>query len=368
MSYQDVLERLGKLYEFRDLVVSGRRRGYLERDEVFRLVSLLRELVNDISGAEARLTLNLLDVVEELASDPGPFVKQIASERFGRDDVLPMPEILAESLPELPILNIVRESIGRGFIGRMLLERMAHRLSVSPKVLKVMLNVRLKDFAHELGYLFESLLYVADNYAKTLERYVTSHGVGELRLTSETLSVFAEVVARAWLSIVLKGPWIKAEPLPLQRSARCEFDAVSIERVEDRVEIYVAEIEVKCCNFLKLEGKGTNFTRIEKKMHRLKKLLNKIENVYNFYGARKACLAKLVLICFDDSVSVLRERILSKARTILENLCDGSPNVRLCPSFSLKFYTGSDMLQCLGCSQPENRLRQAIEYIRSMIA
>ena len=220
----------------------------------------------------------------------------------------------------------------------------------------------MKDFAHELGYLFESLLYVADNYAKTLERYVTSHGIGGLKLTTETLSVFAEVVARAWLSIVLKDPWIKAEPLPLHRSACCEFDAVSVERVEDRVEIYVAEIEVKCCNFLRLEGKGTNFTRIEKKM------LNIIENAHRCLGARKACLAELVLICFDDSVSVLRERVLSKARTILENLCNSSPHVCLCSSFSLEFYIGSDMLQRLRRSQPENRLRQAIEYVRGMIA
>jgi len=85
MSYQQVLERLGKLYEFRDIVFSGRRRGYLERSEALRLIILLKELVSDISNGEARLTLHLLNVAKELINDPGLLVKRIALEKFGRD-------------------------------------------------------------------------------------------------------------------------------------------------------------------------------------------------------------------------------------------------------------------------------------------
>jgi len=86
-----------------------------------------------------------------------------------------------------------------------------------------------------------------------LESYVTSHGVGELRLSGGTLSVFAEIVARAWLSMVLRGPWAEAEPLPRYKATRCEFDAVSIERIEGHAEVHVAEVEVRCSKFLELE-------------------------------------------------------------------------------------------------------------------
>ena len=155
MSYQQVLERLGKLYEFRDIVLSGRRRGYLERSEALRLITLLKELVNDISGGEARLTLHLLNVAEELINDPGPLVKRVAMEKFGRDDVIPMPEILAGSLPEPLLIDIFRAS-ARGPIGRFLLEIAARRLGLSNRVLETLLSIRLGDLAHELGYLFEA--------------------------------------------------------------------------------------------------------------------------------------------------------------------------------------------------------------------
>jgi len=60
LSYRPILERLKRLYEFRDIVVRGRERGFPERGEALRLVRLLRDLVADISGGEARLTLYLL--------------------------------------------------------------------------------------------------------------------------------------------------------------------------------------------------------------------------------------------------------------------------------------------------------------------
>ena len=371
MSYQQVLERLGKLYEFRDIVFSGRRRGYLERGEALRLIALLKELVNDISGGEARLTLHLLDVAEELVNDPGPLVKRVALEKFGRDDVIPMPEILAGSLPEPLLIDIFRVS-ARGPIGRFLLEIAARRLGLSNRVLETLLNIRLGDLAHELGYLFESLLYLADSYVRILERYIADHGVGELKLSRDKLSVFAEVVARTWLSMVLKGPWREAEPLPRTRRAVYEFDAVSIERVEDRVELHVAEIEVRSIKFLELEDRrSSRSTRIEGKIARLAQLLNTFISMYRPLGARKACIKEVVLICFDDPDQDLGTRISTKTKEALEELCSKEPFECLCPSFTpeenIKFYTGSDMLKRLGRSQPETRLRQAIEYIRSMI-
>ncbi len=371
MSYQQVLERLSKLYEFRDIVLSGRRRGYLEHSEALRLTTLLKEVISDISDGEARLTLHLLNVVEELINDPGPHVKSVAMKKFGRDDVLPMPEILVESLPEPPLLDVLKK-FAKGPIGGALLELVASRFGLSAKVLETLLSVKLRDLAHELGYLFESLLYLADNYAKILEKYVADHGVGELKLGRDTLSVFAEVVARTWLSMALKDPWEKAEPLPLTRKATYEFDAVSIKRVEDRVELHIAEIEVRCFKFLELENKrDSKTTRIEGKMSRLKRLLNTLTSTYSLLGARKACIKEVVLICFDDPDQDLKTRVLSKTREALEKLCGMKPHKYICPSFTpeenIKLYTGSDMLRKLGHSQPETRLRQAIKYIRSMM-
>jgi len=71
MSYQQLLERLGKLYEFRNLIVAGRRRGFLERSEALKLVKLLRDVVTDLSHGEARLTLYLLDVIEKWCTTLG---------------------------------------------------------------------------------------------------------------------------------------------------------------------------------------------------------------------------------------------------------------------------------------------------------
>jgi len=369
LSYQRVLERLGKLRELRDIVVVGRRRGFLERGEALRLVELLRDLVKDLSGGEASLTLRLIGAVEELIREPGLPVKRLALERFGRDDVVPMPEVLAEALPELPLIEILRASargpLGR-VMGRVLLERVARSLGLNVRVLEVLLSVRIRDLALELGYLFESLLHLADGYAKILESYVASRGVGELKLDSGTLSVFAEIVARAWLSMALRGPWAEAEPLPRYRAARYEFDAVSIERIEDRAEVHVAEVEVRCPKFLELEDRRSGgVTRIEGKIARLEQLLKTVENAYRPLGARRACIAEVVLICFDDPDPDLRDGVLSRARLALERL---RPNERLCPSFtpekSLSIYSATDMLQKLGASQPENRLRQAVEYIR----
>jgi len=74
------------------------------------------------------------------------------------------------------------------------------------------------------------------------------------------------------------------------------------------------------------------------------------------------------LICFDDPNQELRTRILIKAREALEKLRSIEPHERVCPSLTpeenVKLYTGNDVLQKLGHSRPETRLRQAIEYIR----
>jgi len=372
LSYQRVLERLGKLRELRDIVVAGRRRGFLERGEALKLVELLRDLVTDLSGGEATLTLRLIGAVEELVREPGPLVRRLALERFGRDDVVPMPEVLAEALPELPLTEILRAPAG-GPLGRVmsrvLLEPVARSLGLSTRVLEALLSVRIRDLALELGYLFESLLHLADGYAAILESYVASHGVGELRLSSGVLSVFAEIVARTWLSMALRGPWAEAEPLPRYRAARYEFDAVSIERIEDRAEVHVAEVEVRCSKFLEPEdGESGGVARIEGKIARLEQLLKTVENAYRPLGARRACIAEVVLICFDDLDPDLRSGLLSKARLALNKL---HSEEFLCPSFtpekSLSIYSATDMFQKLGASQPENRLRQAIEYIRKYI-
>lgn len=56
LSYQQVLERLGKLYGFQEPHYYWfRRREFLERSEALRLMKLLRDLVMGLSGGEAKL-------------------------------------------------------------------------------------------------------------------------------------------------------------------------------------------------------------------------------------------------------------------------------------------------------------------------
>ena len=103
----------------------------------------------------------------------------------------------------------IRDSL----IGVRPVDILAQRTGLSSSVIEALLSIRLKDLVRELGYLFESLLHMAENYARILEDYMLTHGLGELKLSGTTLSAFAEVVARAWLATVLKGPWARAEPL-----------------------------------------------------------------------------------------------------------------------------------------------------------
>ncbi len=370
MSYQYLLERLGKLYEFRNLIVTGRRRGFLEHSEALKLVKLLRDIVTDLSHGEARLTLYLLDVIEKMVCDPGPIVKSVAKEKFSRDDVLPVPEHLVDSLPEPPLLELVRSlaKTSLPLIGVRLVDILAQRIGLSSSVTEALLSIRLKDLVRELGYLFESLLHMAENYARILEDYVLTHGLGELKLSGTTLSAFAEVVARAWLATVLKGPWARAEPLAYQaKRAQYEFDAVSIERIEDRVEVYVAEVEVRCSKFLEPEERRPNITSIEGKVQRLKYLLETIANAYKPLGAKRACLSQFLLICFDTPSQGLKDQIITVAGKELRKLA----SKELCPSFStensIQLIDSSKLLQSLSRKPPGNRLREAVERIIKLV-
>jgi len=151
-----------------------------------------------------------------------------------------------------------------------------------------------------------------------------------------------------------------------------EFDAVSIRTVENRAELHIAEIEVRGLKFLKLEDeRNGGRTCIEGKISRLKQLLNTVTSIYRPLGVKRACVKEIALICFDDPDRDLRTKILSKTREALEKLCGMEPHKCVCPSFTpekdIKLYTGSDMLQKLEHTQPETKLKQAIEHIRSMI-
>jgi len=54
-------------------------------------------------------------------------------------------------------------------------------------------------------------------------------------------------------------------------------------------------------------GKAEGVTRIEGKMAMLEQLLKTIESTYRPLGARRACIAEVVLICFNDLDPDLRE-------------------------------------------------------------
>lgn len=186
---RELLVRLSRLYELRSLLVLVRRRGFLEKDEAQRLVKLLREIIADLSGGEALATLHLLDAVEELIREPGSRVRTLALEKFGRDDVIPMPVYLVEAFPEPSILEMIRRfPLARGVIGFI-----ATNMGLNPRVIEALLDIRLSDLVMELGYQPESLLDIAGDYAQRLEDYILSHGLGELKVSGPLLNVFVEV-------------------------------------------------------------------------------------------------------------------------------------------------------------------------------
>jgi len=354
---QELLDRLSRLYELRSLLVLGRRRGFLEKDEAQRLIELLREVITDLSGGEALATLHLLDAAEELVREPGERVKALALEKFGKRDVIPMPEHLVEAFPEPSILDVIRSlPLARRIVGLI-----ARNMGLNPHVIEALLDIRLRDLVGELGYQLEMLLDIAGDYARRLEGYVLSHGLGELKVSGSLLSVFAEVTGRAWLSVVRKGAWQAARPLARQaKRAQYEFDAVSYELVENRVELHVAEIELWCSKFLELEErKHGKVTSIEGKAGRLKHLLGTFKDAYSRLGARRACLRELLLICYDKPPQSVKREILERAKTVLTSF----PEEMLCPSFTLEVIDGDELMSKLGSRPPENRLREAIKYI-----
>ncbi len=365
MYEQVLLNRLSRLYEVRSLLIKGRRRAFLEKDEAQRLIELLREIITDLSGGEALATLHLLDAAEELVREPGERVETLALEKFGRSDVIPMPEHLVEAFPEPSILEVARSHpLARRIVERVV-ELIAERIGLNPHVIEALLDIRLRDLVMELGYQLETLLDIAGDYARRLEEYILSHGLGKLKVSGSLLSVFAEVTGRAWLSVVRKGPWQAARPLARQaRRAQYEFDAVSYEFIEDRVEVYVAEIELWCSKFLELEErKYGKVMSIEGKAERLKSLLDTFREAYSRLGARRACLRELLLVCYDKPSDSVRNEVLERAREVLASFPKGA----LCPRFSLEAVNGDELIDGLSSRPPENRLREAIEYIMDTV-
>ena len=217
----------------------------------------------------------------------------------------------------------------------------------------------------ELGYQLETLLDIAGDYARRLEDYILSHGLGKLKVSGSLLSVFAEVAGRAWLSVVRKGPWQAARPLARQaKRAQYEFDAVSYELVEDRVELHAAEIELKCSKSLELEErKHSKVTSIEGKVERLKHLLDTFREAYSRLGAKRACLKSLLLICYDKPPQNVKDEVMYRAKNVLEAF----PGEALCPSLSLEVIDGDELIAKLSNKPPENRLREAIKYIVNIV-
>ena len=278
MDSRELLEKLGKFHEFKDLVVRGIERGYLERSEALRLLELVRSIVEDVSGGRAKVTLSLIDTLKEMIRNPGFLAKYLAEQGFGREDAIPMPRYLAELLPKRPLLPPPPPLPG-----------------LNLQFLEKLMSISLKDLVSELDYILEALLEQVSEYAKLVERYILTHGVGGAQLDGTKLSALAEVVGRAWLSTVVGGPWKSVEPAIRQvKRYQYEFDAVATEIKEGWVRVYVAEIEVYSHRFLE---------RIEGKVRRLRELLRDYRNAYTKlgYGARGVCLAEFITICFNSS-------------------------------------------------------------------
>ena len=172
---QQILDRLAKLRELRDLIVMGRERGYLELSEAQRVIELVKDLIEDLSGGKAKFTLHLLDVAEKIIEEPGPLIRKAALKRFNRDDIIPKLEYVAEELPKRSILEhirglpILRKKIP--IINKTPIEVIADRIGITPRVLKALLDVRLKDLISELGYIFQALLETIVPQEKRLEEY-----------------------------------------------------------------------------------------------------------------------------------------------------------------------------------------------------
>jgi len=366
---QQILDRLAKLRELRDLIVMGRERGYLELSEAQRVIELVKDLIEDLSGGKAKFTLHLLDVAEKIIEEPGPLIRKAALKRFNRDDIIPKLEYVAEELPKRSILEhirglpILRKKIP--IINKTPIEVIADRIGITPRVLKALLDVRLKDLISELGYIFQALLETIVPQEKRLEEYIRAYGIRDLKITKgEALSVLAETVARVWLSVVLKGPWLSAEPVFYQSDRiNYEYDAVAIQMVEDRVEVYIAEVEVKCCKFMREDRHKPHISRIRAKIGRLKYLLQGTLNYYKQHGAKRARLTELLLLCYDIPDIQTRQRLKAEAETELQMLQSKYQNSPLMFTTEIRIITKEDMIKKLGRSQVENRLRRAIAII-----
>ena len=211
----------------------------------------LREFAYDYGDERTRgYLLELLDAIEKAIDRYDSFLYRIARKRFGRGDVVPIPEIIAEELPAVRLLELLRvlrsylPSKGRP-IGRVL-ETLG---GVDEELIDALSTVGIRDLIGSMGVLFENFLSDVSRYSALLQKLIEQYGlelidVGKVNIAKgEVLSILLEQVARSFLALTRGGIWEYAQPRVIVRNGRSyELDAVAIDIINGN--LYVAEIEL----------------------------------------------------------------------------------------------------------------------------
>jgi hypothetical protein len=246
-----LVDRLVKVREFSSILIRARERLYFEPWEAKRLIELLRDFVEDYGDEYSkRRLLELLEALERAIDRRDSFLYRIAGRRFGRSDVVPIPEIVAEELPVVKLLELLRALKDllprRGVLVGRLLEMVG---SVDVDVIDALSTVGVRGLIASLGIIFENFLSTVSVYSVYLQRLVEQQGIESIDTSRvdvarrEVLSVLLEPVARSALAVVRGGIWEYAQPRVILREGRSyEFDAVALDLVNRR--LYVAEVEL----------------------------------------------------------------------------------------------------------------------------
>ncbi|RLG75156.1 MAG: hypothetical protein DRO12_05875 [Thermoprotei archaeon] len=246
-----LVDRLVKLREFSSIILEARERKYLERSDAKRLVELLREFAYDYGDETSRgHLLKLLEAIEKAIVKRDSFLYRIAKKRFDRDDVVPIPEVVAEELPMVKLLELLNSLRRRlPFRGRAIGRVLEAFGGVDEELIDALNTVGIRDLIGSMGILFENFLRDISTYSMLLQKLIEQHGLELIDLNKvniakgDTLSILLEPVARSFLAITRGGTWEYAQPRLIFRGGRSyEFDAVALDHVNGR--LYAAEIEL----------------------------------------------------------------------------------------------------------------------------
>ena len=296
-AYADInwlVNRLVKLREFSDIILKARERGYLEQSEAKQLVGLLREFAYDYSdeGTRGHL-LRLLDAIEKAIDRRDSFLYRIARKRFGREDVVPIPEVIAEELPVMRLLELL--SGLRSYLpfkGRSISRVLEALGGVDEELIDALSTVGIRDLVGSMGVLFENFLSDVSRYSMLLQKLIEQYGLELIDVDKvdiargEVLSILLEQAARSFLALTRGGIWEYAQPRVIVRNGRSyEFDAVAIDIINGK--LYVAEIELSLSSRI-----------VSRKVRNLKELYESYVEGARSIGVTHLCIESYLIAGF----------------------------------------------------------------------